>query len=358
MIRHRILALGLATCLGFAEARAGTETVREQSEAAIDLSGVRTLRVENPRGRVSARPNADDRLRITALKVSRAPDRAQAQEQARGTTVESRREGERYLIKVHYPQRQSVKVDLWDLLRDEISLPSVDVELSLEVPAGVALELVAASGDLESEGLAGPQSLKTASGDIRVSARGPVEVSSSSGDVSAGSTGRMRLRTVSGDIQVEQAGAALQARSTSGTLVVSGAADSLDLACTSGDIQVDRAPKGLRAATTSGEIAARGVSGRVVASSSSGDIGLGLAAPLGPVEATSVSGGVVVRLPEGLGAGLEARTSSGTIDADLRMTVRSATRHQLSGVIGPGGPPLTLKSSSGDIEIKTGGDRR
>jgi hypothetical protein len=358
VIRHRILALGLATALGFAEAGAATETIREQSAAAIDMSGVRVLRVENPRGRVSARPAGDARLHIVALKVARAPERGQARELAAGTRVESRREGDRYSVKVQYPQRTTVKVDLWDLLRDDLSLPSVEVELALEVPAGVALELVAASGDLETEGLAAPQSLKTASGDIRVTgARGPVEISSSSGDVVAGSSGRLRLRTASGDIEIEQAGGPLEARSTSGTLVVRQAADSLDLACTSGDIEVDRAPRGIKVATTSGEISVRGASGRVAASSSSGDIRLVLVAPLGAVEASSVSGSVGVRLAEGLGAGLDARTSSGTIDAELRMTVRSATRHQLSAVIGPGGPPLTLRSSSGDIEIKTGGDR-
>jgi hypothetical protein len=49
------------------------------------------------------------------------------------------------------------------------------------------------------------------------------------------------------------------------------------------------------------------------------------------------------------------RTSNGTLDASVPLPVDSVTRRRLSGRLGDGRTPVVLRSSSGDIQITTGG---
>jgi DUF4097 and DUF4098 domain-containing protein YvlB len=70
----------------------------------------------------------------------------------------------------------------------------------------------------------------------------------------------------------------------------------------------------------------------------------------------SGSGNVEARVASGLGVTLEVRTSNGNIDSNLGMQVKSASRRLLTGSLGSGAIPVRLSSSSGDIQILSGGE--
>ncbi len=350
------LAAG-ALVLVLAAAPAGaTETLREQSGRVVSGAGLTGLEVENPRGTIEVRPSADGRLHITALKIVRAAGRGEARELADATRVEARADGERYRMRVSYPQRQVVHVGFWELFREGVVLPQTEVRLTLEAPAGLAVRLTSTSGDLATADLAGRQTLETTSGDIQVEeAIGPVSIASTSGDVQASFGGRARVRTVSGDITVDRAAHALDAHSTSGDLVVRDAADSLVLGSVSGDIHVQRAPHGVTAGTTSGGIVVHAVEGSCQLDTSSGDVDAAFGPRLARAEITSGSGDLVARLAPGLGAALDLRTSNGSIDVSVPLEVKTVTRRMVSGRVGGGQVPVVIRSSSGDIQILSGG---
>jgi Putative adhesin len=160
-----------------------------------------------------------------------------------------------------------------------------------------------------------------------------------------------------------------------------------------GEVQLDdearidfivRVPAGVHfaARTVDGDIDARGLRSNVDAASVSGNVrvattGTARAATVsGDVDATfgatdgddmdfaSVSGDVVVRVANDVGAEVAANTLSGDIHSDFRLRIRGQgdddddrgfvniqIGQQASGTIGRGGPELSVNTVSGDIRL-------
>ena len=345
----------LAVATGGPGPAAATDTLREQSDLVLDPAGWKSLEVENARGSIGVRSSADGRVHLVAVKIVHGLTRRQSAETARQIEVTTDKVEGHYLVSVRYPPRSDVRIGFWDLMSG-VEFPRAQVRLDIEAPPGLTLRLRSSSGDLTSENRTGPQVLTARSGDITVrGARGPVEASTSSGDVSATDIGAARLRASSGDISVHGARGPLAIQTASGDIQVKGAADSLRLTASSGDIEVDAAPHGLAAGTVSGGIEAPAVAAWADLHSSSGDIGLGLQAPLKRAEVSSVSGAVRTRIAAGVGCDLDARTSSGTIDVGLPLTLSTVDRHAVAGRVAGGGASVSLHTSSGDITVERGG---
>jgi hypothetical protein len=358
-MRYILTCLAAAAVLasGAAPARAGEETLREQSEKVEEPAGLTAIEVDNARGQIDVRPSADGKLHIRALKIVRAPDNAKAREIANQIRVAVSRQDGRYLLKVTYPQRQVVHVGFWEMMSGDVQLPRSEMRLALDVPAEIPVSLHSTSGDLSTDMLAGVQRLETTSGDAEVrDSRGPVTFSSTSGDLTGSFGAAARVRTVSGDVEVDRAGGPLDVHTTSGDITVRDAADSLLLGTVSGDIEVGRAANGLNATTTSGTVHARGLGGRCQLETSSGDVEASLTRGISRADFESGSGDITVRFGPGVGAALEVRTSNGTIDASVPIEVKSVTRRLLTGKVGSGQTPVLLRSSSGDIQILSGGE--
>lgn len=355
-MRHRAHILAAALLLGALPAAADPQVWSERSEKTADVRGIQALEIVNTRGRVELRPSPDRDLHITAVKIVRRSGRQSAQSLAREIEVAAGKQGDRYVVEVRYPRRHHVRVSFWDIFRvDGVDHPRYEVQIVCQVPRGLAVSVRETSGDIRSQGLDGEQKLKTTSGDIEVeSATGALEAASTSGDVRATSIRRARVRCVSGDILVQQASGPLRATTTSGRITVSGAEDSLALSSVSGDIRSDRAPRGVEASSSSGDVVLHESAGSVRVRTSSGDVRLSVREPLRSVEAGTSSGGIRLRLDRTVSCALDLQTSSGSIEVDLPMQMRSATRRSVSGSIRGGRTPVTLHTTSGDISIAEG----
>jgi hypothetical protein len=359
MKRTVLIGWAVLASLAFATAGSGpavaSNTLREQSNLVLDPAGWKALEVENPRGPVDVRSSSDGRVHLVAVKIVHGQTRKQSARIAQQIEVTTERIEGRYVVAVRYPQRSDVRIGFWDLVSG-VEFPRAQVRLEIEAPPGLSLRLRSSSGDLSSEDRTGPQTFETRSGDVTVrGARGPLEASTTSGDISATTIGAARLRASSGDVTVSDARGPLSVRTSSGDIQVKGAADSLRLTASSGDIQVDAAPRGLAAETNSGEIDAPEIAGWAHLRTSSGEIGLGLRAPLRRAEISSVSGNVRARIASGLGCVLDARTTSGTIDLAIPLTLGTSDRHAVSGRVAGGGAAVELHTISGDITVESGG---
>ena len=343
---------GLALLAGAVPALAGVW--RETSERVLSASGLRAVRIENPSGLIQVRPSRDGQVHVTALKVIRG-DASDHDRLARGSRVEIGTDAGILGLQVIYPSNIRVQLDFWDLFKG-FEFPRVEVRLSVDVPPGLPVTLSSASGDLSSEGLVAAQNLSSSSGDITVRNGGRVAASSASGDLFGIDCSGGTYRSTSGDVLVEGARGPVVIHTASGDAAINGAADSLRVETVSGDIRVDRAPRGLIASTGSGTIDVKRATGRVSIESASGDLGVGLEPPLAAATITSGSGDIEVRLAQGLSCDLEVRTSNGTLDAALPIHVKSMNRHMVSATVGRGGAPVTIRSSSGDIHVTSGGN--
>ena len=354
MIRPNSIWLA-AMALMVAAAPAPADVSREATQRTVPGTGLKGLSVFNRGGRVLLQPSRDGQLHLTAVKVLHGAGRDRDR-LASGTRVNATQEQGVYVVRVTYPQGAMVHVNLWDLL-SSFEMPRVDVELTLEVPGSLPVQVTTSSGDVESNDLAGPQQLYTSSGDILLSrAGGAVETRCSSGDVRADGLFSAAMRTTSGDLVISEVRGPLVVNTSSGDVTVRAASDSMSIATGSGDVRVDRAPRGLALTTSSGEASVGGAAGRVTIETGSGDVRAELLAPLGPSRITSSSGDVGVMLDSRIGCALDLRTSSGTLDVAVPVRMGEVNRHALTAQFGRGATPLTVRTTSGDIHVTSGGN--
>jgi hypothetical protein len=330
--------------------------IRQQSRFDRDVTGITVLRVENARGVVDVRPSADGRLHLVALKLAKSPSSSVTRELADKTEVETDQLGSTFRVRVRYPSHK-VNLSLWhDLSTD--NLPSVEVQLAIEIPVTMNVELSTSSGKILSYGLHGRQTLKSASGDVHAElAEGPVDVNTASGDVVAIDVDRTSVSTSSGEISCDVVRGPLRINTASGDVTIQGALDSIRVQTGGGDVKLERAPRGLTLQTTSGEVEVRSASGHVRMNSTSGDVDVRLASPVTEADIETTSGELSVRLDPQLACALEATTSSGEIDFRLPTQARTLSRGRVSAVVRGGSAPVSLRSVSGDINVAGGGRR-
>lgn len=328
------------------------ETLQQRSERSFDGAGIESVRVENARGRVTVTRSTDGRVHLTATKIVRTGDRERSERIAAETDVTAGVSDRVLDVRVRYPKRSAVRVNFWDLLRG-YEMPRAEVRLTLQVPDRIETRVRTASGDVRTEDLRGPQVLNSSSGDMTiVGARGPVEARSSSGDIEAAELARARLRTSSGDVRVRDVSGPLRANTTSGDLRVTGAKDSLGLGTVSGNVRVTGAPKGIRVNASSGRVVVHEAARSAMIETSSGDVDLEIVGRLERVDVRTGSGAIRAWMSGVRGCDLDLTTSSGRLDVALPVKLQQATRHRLRGVIGDGSASVTLKTSSGDIDVR------
>jgi len=94
---------------------------------------------------------------------------------------------------------------------------------------------------------------------------------------------------------------------------------------------------------------------RVTAATVNGSIDVTMG-PLGwsePLEYTTTNGSVMLRLPPGAGARLDAKAANGEVVSELPLSSsEQQDRHRVVGQLGQGGPRLKLETVNGNIEIR------
>ena len=93
---------------------------------------------------------------------------------------------------------------------------------------------------------------------------------------------------------------------------------------------------------------------RVTAATVNGsiDVTMGPLAWSEPLEYTTTNGSVLLRLPAGAGARLAASSANGEVVSELPLTAEEQDRHRVVGQLGKGGPRLKLETVNGNIEIR------
>jgi len=165
----------------------------------------------------------------------------------------------------------------------------------------------------------------------------------------------------------------LELRSGDGNIVVRGVSGRLGLSSGDGNITAEDLHGELRLHTGDGSIRGSGLSGRLRADTGDGGVnvrgrfeGLELHTGDGGIEATAEAGskieaawslrtgdgGITLRLPEDLGAELDAETGDGRIVLDRPVTVTGTIeRASVRGTLGSGGAPLRLRTGDGSIRL-------
>jgi DUF4097 and DUF4098 domain-containing protein YvlB len=172
-------------------------------------------------------------------------------------------------------------------------------------------------------------------------------------DITAPASVALNLHSGSGDITVDHLGRYLSASSGSGDVRAHGINGPAELSTGSGDIELEDTGSGdIKAKTGSGNIKVQGLNGGFMARSGSGDIQAG-GHLIGPANVASGSGGIKLQLTPDAHFNLEASTGSGDIHVNFPGAPQQddKSRHHLTAPINGGGPPLEIRTGSGDVEV-------
>lgn len=127
----------------------------------------------------------------------------------------------------------------------------------------------------------------------------------------------------------------------------------------SGDVEIDALRSDVRASSVSGDV--RVVSTGVVrASSVSGELDIEMGSlDWDDLSFSTVSGDITLRMPASLAADVRFHSVSGDFRSDFPLTMEDRDRGRyvgldVSGVIGAGGRSLSVRTVSGDVDLRRG----
>jgi lia operon protein LiaG len=214
-------------------------------------------------------------------------------------------------------------------------------DLRITVPRGKSLDLHLAVGEVRASNVDGDLRVDVSSATVTTEhTRGALSLDTGSG--------RVEVNDVQGDVELDTG---------SGGVVVNGVrGNTLKMDAGSGSMTVsDVDVRDFDADIGSGGFRARRIrSGRVSVDAGSGGAELELLSDVERLTIDNGSGGVVVYLPESVGAQVEVETGSGGIDTDFPVQMRRWERNSLNGTIGDGRGRIHIESGSGRVQLKKG----
>jgi DUF4097 and DUF4098 domain-containing protein YvlB len=294
--RSLFLSLAPALLLGIVAAPG----VRAQStfDSTVAVRGGTRLSVENPSGHISIRSWNRSQVRIQAELES---DRAR---------VSVRDESGR--LHVGPAGRH----------------PRGEVEYTITVPGGMAVDVNGMSADVEV-----------------IRACGEVQVAVMSGDVTVDcARGSVRVQTMAGDVTVSDAEGDVEVATTSGDVDIRGARGRVAARNTSGDVQLEQ--------VDATDVTAETVSGTISF--------IGPLRDNGRYRLEAHSGEVTVRVQGTLNATVEVSTFSGEFESDFPVQLEPGSRvsaRDWSFRVGTGGARLRMQSFSGTVSLRRAAGR-
>lgn len=127
----------------------------------------------------------------------------------------------------------------------------------------------------------------------------------------------------------------------------------LDAESTNGDITVSSVAADMIVATVNGDVEVRGTRGSVKITTTNGDIALGVEALGSALGIETTNGDVTIDAPTTFNAALSMRTTNGELDLRLPGNITTKTAKQILATLGTGGSPIDVRTTNGDITLKS-----
>lgn len=248
----------------------------------------------------------------------------------------------------------------------------VATDLEITIPRKASVVVSSHRGDI---------SVVARDGDVDLSGRGDITATDINGKVTVNMRrGTSRVSQVSGDVSVQGAGDDVALQEIKGTTHISGEFDSIklvkianpvffksartdlefarldgDLEMDNGDLRASDLAGPFRLLTRSKDVRLNGVAGDVRVQNENGSVELHVS-KLGTIEVNNRNSEIEVYLPDKAGFQIDARARGGEIESDFKdLKIDSHDDNaSASGVIGSGGPRLTLNNEHGTIAIRKG----
>jgi DUF4097 and DUF4098 domain-containing protein YvlB len=241
------------------------------------------------------------------------------------------KEGNEAIVRIKYPtwhnvsfsEKTKLDVTIPDNWGEDLDIKNTSGSISANELKGDDISIVTISGSISIDKLMGKN----------------IEIKSTSGAIAVDqviASAKFTGSTISGKYAVNVIESReVDLNSTSGVIDVSDAqCDDFDARSISGDIDITLKKGNADIETTSGRIKIKFLDG------------------FDTIKAKSISGKVLVSVPENSQFDVDIRTISGSIKcSDFSMKVNSSKSNELKGTVGSGGSQIDVNSASGNVEI-------
>jgi len=312
MKKYGVLIVSILFLIAFASASFATQ-VKEKMEKTFPLAEEGSVSVKNVAGEILIHAWNEEKVKMVATKWARALTQKKAEELLEAIEINIIAMDDSLDIDTDFPWRE--KLD---------STSSVGVDYELWVPLSAEVNAQSISGSIQIMERENDVWTKTISGTLKIEG-------------------------VVGDVEAKTTSGAIEIKNTESESIV---ADS-----TSGEVNVQEVVGIIKAHSVSGRVRIADSRGGVKSvRTTSGGIWVELKKVSQAVSSmlfTSISGNVTLLLPKSISADIDARTTSGRIHSEFKITIEGEIdKRSLRGTIGEGGIKITIKTISGDIFLE------
>jgi len=297
------------------------------------------LKATTQGGDIEVRTGDTNEVKVTARQTIHATTEAKADELLEKLELTIEQRGNDVILEAKYGEKQR--------LRWSMNWPPVQVDFIVTVPKSFNADLK--SAETQSQG-------KLDAGIFKATIN--LDLRTSGGDITVGDLrGNVKAHTSGGDLKFAHIGGDLTGTTSGGDIELKESSARAKLNTSGGDITIDRANGPTEVSTSGGDIHINSVRELISANTSGGDIYAEIDGTLAQDTVLSTSGGdVKLKLRKDFGFRLDASTSGGEVDAaGLTITLERGgnRKSRLVGNVNGGGPTLKLRSSGGDIDVRS-----
>ncbi len=190
---------------------------------------------------------------------------------------------------------------------------------------------------------------------VKVPRRTLVKLETSGGDVRVHTIdSSLNASTSGGNVTIEDIGGKSHIQTSGGTISAKRISSSLDGHTSGGDVWIEKAICGVTVSTSGGNLHIADVSGYIDGETSGGNVFTRIIGKNEGAKLRTSGGNVTLEIEKSVTAEVDAETSGGVVTCDLPITIQGKTEEsELRGSINGGGKLITLRSSGGNIRIKS-----
>jgi DUF4097 and DUF4098 domain-containing protein YvlB len=328
----------------------GAEFVEEFSEVVPFVAGGK-VEISTIGGSVVFTGTDALEVRVEARKTVQAGNEEEGKRALSAIGIDVERSANTILIETEFPEDKKFFGRLFSGRGSE----DVRVDYRILVPMKTDVHVDGTSTDVQGSAVDGMVSLDLTSGNSDLSdVGGNVLIDGTSGDVKVLKVkGDLLIDNTSGQVTATEVGGDVEIDKTSGVVALKQVGSDFFLDGTSCDVKAESVGGDAEFDLTSGDVIVTGLGGGLSHEGTSGDMHIEFSGNLDdPVAIATISGDVELVLPGDSDFTLDLETLSGGINVEIsRMEISEVSSNNLKAVVGGGGVPIDVETTSGSIRI-------
>lgn len=315
-----------ATLLALLTLTAAARGAEEVIEKSFQVGEGGVLTVVSDMGAIEVEASGGDLVQVQVIYQPNSRSKKEVEEMRKNFQVDFSRQGNDVRVEARLKNRRQDRQGGWQ------------VQFLIKVPRKYNVNLNTAGGSIAVGDLEGEVIAETTGGSLNFgNIKGPV-----------------RGRTAGGSISLKGCTGAANIKTSGGSITIGGVEGDVNARTSGGSISIRQAKGSVLAETSGGSIHVEEVMGNIEANTSGGSVEARISQqPKGNCRLETSAGSVTVYLAREIAVDLDARASWGKVECDFPVSERSGSeKSALRGKINGGGPKLTLRTSSGKVQIR------